>query len=62
MDDITVVTVRWLDGCLEEFHATKVRFDGAFLFIRLTNGQNLHIPKQQVCWFGLSKESNQRMV
>lgn len=54
------VTVRWFDGYMEEFDAAEIRFGSDLLFIRLTNGQNRHIPLRQVRWFRLRQESHQR--
>ncbi len=51
------VNVRWFDGYLELFEATEVRFGNAYLWLRLVDGQNRHIPLSQVRWFSLSKES-----
>ena len=56
---INVVTVRWFDGYMEIFKATEVRFGNAYLWIRLEDGNNRHIPLIQVRWFGLSVESHQ---
>lgn len=41
---MNVVTVRWFDGYLEEFEATEVRFGSDLLWMRLSSGQNRHIP------------------
>lgn len=56
---MNIVTVRWFDGYMEEFEATEVRFSSDFLFIRLFNGQNRHIPLRHVRWFGMTRESHQ---
>lgn len=56
---INTVSVRWFDGCMEEFDATEVRFSSDLLFLRLADGKNRHIPLRQVRWFGMSKESHQ---
>lgn len=58
-EKINIVTVRWFDGYKEEFEATEVRFGNAYLWLRLKNGQNRHIPLGQVRWFSLSVESHQ---
>ncbi len=55
---MSTVTVRWQDGYLEEFEATEVRFGSDLLWMRLSNGQNRHIPMRSVRWFGMSKESH----
>jgi hypothetical protein len=57
---INVVTVRWWDGYLEEFRATEVRFGCDYLWMRLDNGANRHIPLRMVRWFGMTVESHQR--
>ena len=53
-----IVNVRWFDGYLEVFEATEVRFGNFYLWLRLSDGQNRHIPLHQVRWFSLSKESH----
>lgn len=53
------VTVRWLDGYLEEFECSEVRFGSDLLFLRLESGSNRHIPLRQVRWFSLEKESHE---
>lgn len=58
-EKINVVTVRWFDGYKEVFEATEVRFGNAYLWLRLSNGQNRHIPVVQIRWFSLSVESHQ---
>ena len=58
-EQVNIVTVRWFDGYKEEFEATEVRFGNAYLWLRLSNGQNRHIPLAQVRWFSLSIESHQ---
>lgn len=58
---MNVVTVRWFDGYLEEFEATEVRFGSDLLWMRLSNGQNRHIPLRQVWWFGMTEESHQKV-
>lgn len=55
---VNTVNVRWFDGYLETFEATEVRFGNAYLWMRLSNGQNRHIPLGQVRWFSLSIESH----
>lgn len=57
---INVVTVRWFDGYMEVFNATEVRFGNAYLWMRLEDGNNRHIPLSQVRWFGTSIESHQK--
>lgn len=55
---MNTVNVRWHDGYLETFEAEEVRFGSDLLWIRLTDGQNRHIPLRSVRWFSLSKESH----
>lgn len=57
--DVNEVTVRWFDGYKEVFEATEVRFGSDYLWMRLKNGQNRHIPLHNVRWFGTSIESHQ---
>ena len=57
MEKINTVTVRWLDGYMEVFEATEVRFGSDLLWMRLKDGNNRHI--RQVRWFGTSIESHQ---
>lgn len=52
------VSVRWHDGCLEEFEASEVRFGSDLLWMRLTNGKNRHIPLRSVRWFSSTPESH----
>ena len=55
---MNAVNVRWHDGYLETFEAVEVRFGSDLLWMRLSNGQNRHIPLRSVRWFSLSKESH----
>jgi hypothetical protein len=55
---MTIVNVRWHDGYLETFEAIEVRFGSDLLWMRLSDGQNRHIPLRSVRWFSLSKESH----
>lgn len=55
---MNIVNVRWHDGYLETFEATEVRFGSDLLWLRLSNGQNRHIPLRSVRWFSLGKESH----
>jgi hypothetical protein len=57
-ETMNIINVRWFDGYLEVFHAQEVRFGNSYLWMRLTDGQNRHIPLSQVRWFSLSKESH----
>lgn len=59
---MNTVTVRWFDGYLENFECEEVRFGSDLLWMRLTNGQNRHIPLRQVRWFSLSKESHGPLI
>ena len=56
---MNTVNVRWFDGYLETFEASEVRFGSDLLFMRLTNGQNRHIPLRTVRWFSMSQESHE---
>ena len=49
------VTVRWIDGYLEEFEASKVIVVFDLLSIRSEKGRSRHIPLRQVRWFELEK-------
>lgn len=53
------VTVRWFDGYLEMFECDEVRFGSDLLWIRLSNGQNRHIPLRHVRWFSQTPESHE---
>jgi len=55
---MNVVNVRWFDGYHERFEAEEVRFGSDLLWIRLTNGENRHIPLRHVRTFSLSEESH----
>lgn len=55
-----VLNVRWLDGYLERFECNEVRASEGLLFIRLTIGQNRHIPLSNVRWYSLLPESHDR--
>lgn len=56
------VTVRWLDGYLEEFEATEVRCGWALLWMRLSNGQDRHVPLMQIRWYSRTPESHAKEV
>ena len=58
---MNIVNVRWFDGYLETFEATEVRFGHSYLWMRLTDNQNRHIPLHQVRWFSLSVESHAKI-
>jgi len=53
------VTVRWFDGYLEEFDCDEVRFGVDLLWMRLTNGQNRHIPTRHIRWYSITPESHE---
>lgn len=53
------VFVRWWDGYFEEFDVEDVRFGGDILWMRLTNGQNRHVPTRHVRWFSTYPESHE---
>lgn len=55
----TNVVVRWWDGYLEEFECEEVRFGCDLLWMRLSNGQNRHIPLRHVRWYSLTPESHE---
>ena len=62
---MNTVNVRWWDGYLENletFEATEVRFGCDLLWMRLSDGENRHIPLRMVRWFSLSKESHARQL
>lgn len=61
-ESVNLVNVRWNDGYLETFEAVEVRFGSDLLWLRLSDGNNRHIPLRQVRWFSLSEESHERMV
>jgi hypothetical protein len=52
------VIVRWFDGYLENFYCSEVRFGSDLLFMRLSDGDNRHIPLREVRWFSLTPESH----
>ncbi len=56
---ITKVTVRWFDGYLESFETAEVRFGSDLLWMRLSSGQNRHIPLRTVRWFSVTPESHE---
>lgn len=53
------VTVRWFDDYLEKFECDEVHFGSDLLRMRLTSGQNRHIPLRQVRWFSQTPESHE---
>lgn len=57
--DVVKVNVRWWDGYLEEFEATEVRFGSDLLWMRLTTGQNRHVPTRHVRWYSTTPESHE---
>lgn len=57
MNEAVAVTVRWFDGYKETFEAAQVRFGFAMLWLKLTNGENRHIPFCQVRTFSTSRDS-----
>lgn len=52
------VNVRWNDGYLEVFDCSEVRFGSDLLWMRLSDGDNRHIPLRQVRWFSTNPESH----
>ncbi len=57
MASVTNVSVRWFVGYLERFEATEVRFGCDLLWMRLSDGDNRHIPLRAVRWFSLDPYS-----
>ena len=55
------VNVRWHDGYLESFDCSEVRFGSDLLWMRLSNGQNRHIPLRSVRWFSMTPESHEEV-
>jgi len=53
------VNVRWFDGYMESFECNEVRFGKSLLWMRLTNGQNRHIPLLEVRWYSIIPESHE---
>lgn len=53
-----VVNVRWIDGLLEDFEASRVGFSGGLLFLRLMNS-NRYIPLCNVRWWSQTPESKE---
>ena len=57
--EIIIVNVRWFDGYLERFECDEVRFGSDLLWMRLTNGDNRHIPfVAGVRWWNIKPESH----
>lgn len=56
-----VITVRWMDGDIEEFEAQdKVRLSTALLFFKLNKtGMNRHIPLSNVRWYSIYPETHE---
>lgn len=61
MSKMKVVNVRWFDGYLESFEVSEVRFGSDLLWMRLTSGQNRHIPLREVRWFSVTPESHEEV-
>jgi hypothetical protein len=57
MADVHVV-IRWNDAYLEHFDCTEVRYGCDLLWMRLSNGENRHVPLRSVRWFGTTPESH----
>jgi hypothetical protein len=53
------VAVRWRDGYFETFTCAEVRFGCDLLWMRLTSGQNRHIPLRGVRWHSVTPESHE---
>jgi len=45
------VKVKWMDGYVEEFKVVEARAGFALLWLKLENGETIHIPLMQVRWF-----------
>ena len=58
---VMLVAVRWFDAYYEEFECEEARFGSDLLWLKLTNGQNRHIPTRQVRWFSVYPESHERV-
>ena len=56
---MNTVYVRWWDGYFEAFEAEEVRFGSDLLWLKLSNGQNRHVPLRQVRWFSVYPESHE---
>ena len=54
-----IVKVRWFYGYLESFETTEVRFENALLWMKLTSGENRHIPIKEVRWFSVAEVAGQ---
>lgn len=52
------VNVRWLDSYLEIFECDEVRAGYAFLWMKLTSGENRQIPMINIRWFSQTPESH----
>jgi hypothetical protein len=59
MDNKTTVTVRWWDGYLETFDCIESRFGSDLLWMRLSSGQNRHIPTRHIRWYSIIPESHE---
>jgi len=57
---MSLVTVRWNDGYMEDFKCSDVRFGSDLLWLRLETGQNRHIiVSRQVRWWSVYPESHE---
>lgn len=61
-NEIIIVNVRWQDSYLEQFQCDEVRFGSDLLWMRLSSGQNRHIPLRPVRWFSVDPESHEKVL
>lgn len=60
--DVIEVSVRWWDGYIEKFECSKVRFGISLLWMRLTTGQNRHLPLWMIRWYSVNPESHENIT
>lgn len=54
------VVIRWFDGYIETFKdVEECRFGSDFIWIKLKNSKNRHIPTRQVRWYSVYPESHE---
>ena len=51
-----IVRVTWWDSYKEEFECSEVRYGSDLLWMRLTSGQNRHIPARHIRWCKLKEK------
>lgn len=54
---MTKVTVRWLDGFVENFECSEMRFSPGFIWLVLSIGVSRWIPTQNVRAFSVDPDS-----